>query len=87
MTAADGWIVQVGVLPAARGAGLGGALVQESVRRMAGAGAGEAWLCVNVDNPAAGLYRRLGFQQHGRRARYRPAGGIHRVARGGPGLD
>ncbi|GGN77897.1 hypothetical protein GCM10010112_51340 [Actinoplanes lobatus] len=74
VTAADGWIVQVGVLPVARGVGLGGALVRESLRRMTGAGAGEAWLCVNVDNPAAGLYRRLGFQEHGRRARYRRPG-------------
>ncbi|MEV0899409.1 GNAT family N-acetyltransferase [Actinoplanes sp. NPDC049802] len=70
VTAADGWIVQVGVLPAARGAGLGGALVRESLRRMAATGAAEAWLCVDVDNPAGGLYRRLGFQEHGRRARY-----------------
>jgi mycothiol synthase len=72
LTAAEGWIVQVGVVPAARGTGLGGALIRESLRRMAAAGATEAWLTVNVNNPsAAGLYRRLGFDDMGQRARYR----------------
>lgn len=72
VTAAEGWIVQVGVVPAARGTGLGGALIRESLRRMAAAGATEAWLTVNVNNPsAAGLYRRLGFDDMGQRARYR----------------
>ncbi|MEV4278254.1 N-acetyltransferase [Actinoplanes xinjiangensis] len=72
VTAADGWIVQVGVVPAVRGTGLGGALIRESLRRMAAAGASEAWLTVNVNNPsAAGLYRRLGFDDMGQRARYR----------------
>jgi ribosomal protein S18 acetylase RimI-like enzyme len=33
-------------------------------------GAVEAWLNVNVDNAAIGLYRRLGFRVAGRRARY-----------------
>ncbi|SFE55399.1 Acetyltransferase (GNAT) family protein [Actinoplanes philippinensis] len=72
VTAAEGWIVQVGVVPAARGTGLGGALIRESLRRMAAAGATEAWLTVNVNNPtAAGLYRKLGFDVMGQRARYR----------------
>ncbi|MEU8659687.1 GNAT family N-acetyltransferase [Actinoplanes philippinensis] len=72
VTAAEGWIVQVGVVPAARGTGLGGALIRESLRRMAAAGATEAWLTVNVNNPsAAGLYRKLGFEDMGQRARYR----------------
>jgi mycothiol synthase len=71
VTAADDWIVQVGVVPAARGRGLGGALVSEALRRMRAGGAGQAWLDVNVDNPAVGLYRRLGFEHRGRRARYR----------------
>jgi mycothiol synthase len=70
----DNWIQQVGVVPAARRTGLGGALIRESLRRMAGAGLREGWLCVNVDNAAASLYRRTGFQDMGRRARYRPAG-------------
>lgn len=71
VTATEGWIVQVGVVPAARGTGLGAALISESLRRAAAAGFDESWLCVNVDNPAAGLYRRLGFQERGRRARFR----------------
>lgn len=71
VTGALGWIVQVGVVPAARGKGLGAALVCESLGRMRADGATEAWLDVNVDNPASRLYRRLGFENMGRRARYR----------------
>ncbi|MFI5894845.1 GNAT family N-acetyltransferase [Actinoplanes sp. NPDC051513] len=71
VTAALGWIVQVGVAPQARGRGIGAALMRESLARMAADGAGEAWLNVNVNNPgAAGLYRRLGFADRGRRSRY-----------------
>ena len=70
VTAAVGWIVQVGVAPAARGRGIGAALVSEALRRMRADGAADAWLDVNVDNPAVRLYRRLGFAHHGRRARY-----------------
>jgi len=40
------------------------------LRSLAAAGAQEAWLCVNDNNPAAVLYRRLGFGDAGRRARY-----------------
>ncbi|GIE96973.1 GNAT family N-acetyltransferase [Paractinoplanes rishiriensis] len=69
VAAADGWIVQVGVVPQARGRGIGEALMRESLSRMEGT---EAWLTVNVNNPgAAALYRRLGFTDQGRRARYR----------------
>jgi mycothiol synthase len=67
----DNWIQQVGVVPAARRTGLGGALIRETLRRMASAGSDEGWLCVNVDNPAASLYRRIGFTGVGHRARYR----------------
>ncbi|MFI7597840.1 GNAT family N-acetyltransferase [Actinoplanes sp. NPDC049681] len=70
VTAAVGWIVQVGVVPAARGRRLGAALVTEALRRMRSGGAAEAWLDVNVDNPAGTLYRRLGFEDRGRRARF-----------------
>jgi mycothiol synthase len=70
VTAADGWIVQVGVIPAARGAGVGAALIREALSRMRADGATEAWLDVNVNNPADRLYRRLGFENRGRRARY-----------------
>ena len=68
---AGGWIIQVGVVPAARGHGLGAALVAEAVRFMRAAGQTVITLNVNVNNPhAAALYRRLGFTQAGRRARY-----------------
>ena len=70
VTCADGWIVQVGVVPVARGRGLGAALVGEALRRMSADGAREALLDVNVDNPAGRLYRRLGFAVLGRRARF-----------------
>jgi mycothiol synthase len=73
VTAAVGWIVQVGVVPAARRHGLARALVIEALRRMTADGQPEAWLTVNVNNPgAARLYHELGFTSHGRRARYRP---------------
>jgi mycothiol synthase len=70
VTTEAGWIDQVGVVPAARGRGLGAALIGEALARMHADGATEAWLNVNVDNPAAALYRRLGFADRGRRARY-----------------
>lgn len=70
ITATVGWIDQVGVAPAARGSGLGAALIGESLARMRADGATEAWLNVNVNNPASRLYRRLGFEDRGRRARF-----------------
>lgn len=73
ITSAQGWIVQVGVRPQARGQRLGAALVVEALRRMRAAGSAQALLDVNVDNPAAELYRRLGFADLGRRARFEPA--------------
>jgi ribosomal protein S18 acetylase RimI-like enzyme len=67
----DAWIFQVGVVPSARGAGLGAGLVAESVRRMRADGKESAVLDVNVNNPgAARVYERLGFIRIGRRARY-----------------
>jgi mycothiol synthase len=67
----DAWIAQVGVVPAARGAGLGAGLVAESLRRMRLDGKDSAVLDVNVNNPgAARVYERLGFTRVGRRARY-----------------
>jgi ribosomal protein S18 acetylase RimI-like enzyme len=69
----EGWIVQVGVVPAARRRGLGTALVTEVLRRMVAAGRHTCWLDVNVNNPgAAQIYQRLGFTVAGRRARYEP---------------
>ncbi|WP_127501422.1 GNAT family N-acetyltransferase [Actinoplanes solisilvae] len=72
VTAARGWIVQAGVVPVVRRRGLAGALITESLTRMRAAGETHAWLTVNVNNPgAAALYRRLGFLDHGCRARFR----------------
>ncbi len=72
---AEGWVVQVGVVPAWRGRGLGAALVAEILRRAQAAGARSTLLTVNVNNPgAARVYERLGFVRIGRRARFlRPA--------------
>jgi mycothiol synthase len=70
ITAGEGWIVQVGVRPEARGRAIGAGLVAESMRRMRLSGGTEVLLDVNVDNPAGDLYRRLGFTTVGRRARF-----------------
>ena len=68
---AGGWIVQVGVVPAARGKAVGALLIAEAVRLMRAAGEADSTLNVNVNNPRAiALYRRLGFATAGRRARY-----------------
>ncbi|TDC00985.1 GNAT family N-acetyltransferase [Micromonospora fluostatini] len=66
----DNWIDQVGVIPAWRGRRAGAHLVASALRSLAADGARTAWLCVNDTNPAAALYRRLGFHDAGRRARY-----------------
>jgi ribosomal protein S18 acetylase RimI-like enzyme len=67
-----GWIAQLGVVPSARGRGIGAYLIGEAVRRMRSAGESSVTLNVNIDNPpAAALYRRLGFTRIGGRARYR----------------
>jgi mycothiol synthase len=72
--AATGWITQMGVVPSARGRGIGGRLISEAVQRMRSAGESVITLNVNINNPhAAALYRRLGFAPVGRRARYRGA--------------
>ena len=70
VTITDDWIDQVGVVPAWRGRGLGAHLVVRSLRALVKAGCDQAWLAVNVDNPAHELYLRLGFEDHGTRARY-----------------
>ncbi len=66
----DNWVDQVGVIPGWRGRRVGAYLVACALRGLAADGAREVWLCVNDNNPAAGLYRQLGFQDFGRRARY-----------------
>ena len=70
LTAAEGWIVQVGVRPQWRGRRLGAALVVEALRRMRTAGSAEALLDVNVDNPAARALPAARFH------RTRPAGAV-----------
>lgn len=71
VTLSRDWVDQVGVIPQWRGRGLGGHLVARSLSALAKAGSSEVWLAVNVDNPAQELYRRLGFEDYGLRARYR----------------
>ncbi|SCL17647.1 mycothiol synthase [Micromonospora rhizosphaerae] len=66
----DNWVDQVGVVPGWRHRRVGAYLVATALRSLAADGAREAWLCVNDNNPAAALYRRLGFRDAGRRARY-----------------
>ena len=57
--------------PPARGAGLGGALLEEAMAVCAAEGAGSLFLEVAQDNaPALALYRRAGFTQTGRRRGY-----------------
>lgn len=70
VTVSDCWIDQVGVVPQWRGRGLGAHLVVRSLRALAKQGCPQAWLAVNVDNPSHELYLRLGFTDHGVRARY-----------------
>lgn len=60
------WIDQVGVVPGWRGRGLGAHLVVRAL----GALDGEAWLTVNLDNPAGELYASLGFERYGVRGRW-----------------
>lgn len=64
------WLDQVGVLPGWRGRGLGAFLVASCLQRLAVEGSAQMWLCVNADNPAENLYRRMGFTRYGTRARY-----------------
>ncbi|TQJ50072.1 GNAT family N-acetyltransferase [Phycicoccus sp. SLBN-51] len=71
VTVSRSWIDQVGVVPESRGKGLGAHLTARTLSAIAGSGADEAWLCVNVDNPTAReLYEKLGFTVYGTRARY-----------------
>jgi len=68
---AEGWIVQLGVLPEWRKRGIGSALMIEVLKRFCSADTDHVLLDVNVNNPsAARLYERLGFERVGQRARY-----------------
>lgn len=61
--AGDGWrLVEIGILPARQGQGLGAAVIRWLARSARAAGAPAVELQVAHDNPrAAALYRRLGF--------------------------
>jgi [ribosomal protein S18]-alanine N-acetyltransferase len=62
-----GGVSTLGVLPEARGRGIGRALLTALLERFAATGVGRVTLGVRVDNPVAiGLYRSLGFVE-GRR--------------------
>jgi mycothiol synthase len=67
---AENWIEQVGVIPTRRGLGIGETLLRHSMSYLQDRGDTECWLNVNLDNPAYQLYRRLGFEVFGTRARY-----------------
>jgi ribosomal protein S18 acetylase RimI-like enzyme len=59
----DGWIDNLGTLPAWRGRGIASALVIEALHRFAADGLTHASIGVDADSPtgAARLYRSLGF--------------------------
>jgi mycothiol synthase len=65
------WIAQLGVIPRWRRRGLGDALLALAMSGIAAAGSATCWLTVATNNPGAiRLYRRAGFAEAGRRARY-----------------
>ncbi|MFD0346996.1 GNAT family N-acetyltransferase [Kitasatospora aburaviensis] len=71
VTCADGFLIQLGTVPAHRTRGLGRLLATAALARMRAAREPEVFLDVNVDNPAsAALFRSLGFASVARRARY-----------------
>ncbi|MEV4577243.1 GNAT family N-acetyltransferase [Nonomuraea jabiensis] len=71
VTCAEGFLIQVGAVPGWRRRGLARALAAAALDRMRARGATEAFLDVNVNNPAsAALFRGLGFEVIARRARY-----------------
>jgi len=64
-------ILSIAVDAAARGQGLGRALLQRNLGRLAGLGVRAVFLEVGADNaPALSLYDRMGFEQVGKRERY-----------------
>lgn len=70
VTVSEGWIEEVGVVPAWRGRALGAHLVARTLTALDKAGAEEVWLAVGSCNPARALYERLGFRNRGTRALY-----------------
>jgi ribosomal-protein-alanine N-acetyltransferase len=67
----DAEVMTVGVAPGAQGGGVGAALVAALRSAAEERGAGRLLLEVRADNdPARGLYSRLGFEEIGRRSAY-----------------
>jgi mycothiol synthase len=65
------WIAQMGVVPRWRHQCIGNALLSAAMSGIEAAGFTTCWLTVATNNPAATrLYRRAGFAEAGRRARY-----------------
>jgi mycothiol synthase len=70
--ALGGWIEDLGVAPAARGIGLGRALLRQGVAELAARGAGSVLLGVDARNAVAkGLYLATGFKRTSELIRYR----------------
>lgn len=64
-------VLSIGVTPAARGLGIGGALMRAAADEAYAKGAASMFLEVSVGNASAGaLYRGLGFSDVGRRRGY-----------------
>ena len=70
-----GWVSQMGVRPAWRKRGVGGALLSEVMSRFQASGLGWAALEVSTENrQALCVYQRLGFERYKRRTSFqRPA--------------
>lgn len=64
------WIDHVGVVPTWRGHRIGAHLVVRTLTALKAAGSESVWLNVSVVNESKELYRRLGFETYGMRARY-----------------
>ena len=68
----DDQIWQMGVIPAARRQGVGRQLLTHAVHALGALGKPDAWLNVNLNNPAAiALYESVGFEVVGQRSRFR----------------
>ena len=66
-----GWVSQMGVRPAWRKRGVGGALLSEVMCRFQAGGLGWAALEVSTENPRAlRVYQQLGFERYKRRTSY-----------------
>ena len=76
LAAGEAELLSLGLLPTARGLGLGQVLLDSLCTRLRALGVEELFLEVAVDNAAAQrLYRRRGFREAGRRRAYYDRGG------------